>query len=475
LLIRYQKGPDGKPVKKAIVYTRKEHGIDPSAVDGDALRIVERLRQNDHEAYIVGGAVRDLILGRLPKDYDIVTDAQPQRIKKLFYRSRIIGKRFRLVHVYAGPRIYEVSTFRSIANGTVGNTYGTMDEDALRRDFSMNALYYDPLEGLLVDYVNGLRDMKARRIVPVIPLKTIFTEDPVRMIRAVKYAATTGFHIPFMTRLAIKSAAPLLAQTSVSRLGEEAVKIFGSGRALPIIETLRSYRLLDAMLPGVALELAGSDGASMRANLAALDAQVGETGDKTLGRMLAMVLRTTVKRCCAAEWEDSGSAFKAALQAARDLLSPLNMPRVELEAAVLAEFEAPEPVLRQKKPRSRRRRGNPAHRSPDAVPGERREETGVGEPGAEDAGRPVRGPAAGTPRPPRRAPARDGSAPRREGSALQGEGSAADSPTTASGQGTSRSARRRRRRRSGGGAGGSASGPAAGPKDRGPEDRGPAD
>jgi poly(A) polymerase len=219
LLVRYQKGPDGKPVKKAVVYTNPEHGIDPRSVDTDAMRIVERLRNNGHDAYIVGGAVRDLLIGRIPKDYDIVTDAQPQRIKRLFYRSRIIGRRFRLVHVYVGNRIYEVSTFRSMVNGSIGNTYGTIDEDAQRRDFSMNALYFDPLQGHLVDYVGGYKDVKARRVVPVIPLKTIFTEDPVRMLRAVKYAVSTRFTIQFWTRLAIRRQAKLLATASVSRLG----------------------------------------------------------------------------------------------------------------------------------------------------------------------------------------------------------------------------------------------------------------
>ena len=293
MLIRYQTGPDGKPVKKAIVYTESEHGIDPGAVDPDAVRIVERLRRSGHSAYIVGGAVRDLILGRVPKDYDIVTDAEPPRIKKLFYRSRIIGKRFRLVHVYVGERIYEVSTFRSIANGTVGNTYGTIDEDAKRRDFSMNALYFDPLERKLVDYVGGLKDMRARRIVPVIPLKTIFAEDPVRMIRAVKYAAATGFAIPFMTRLAIKRHAPLLAGASVSRLGEEANKILYSGNARRVIDSLQGYGLLSAIMPGVGSALAAGDAsaASMRASLDALDAYVSSTGDKKLGALLAFVIR----------------------------------------------------------------------------------------------------------------------------------------------------------------------------------------
>ncbi len=358
VLIRYQNGPDGKPVKKAIVYTEREHGIDSHDVDPDAVRIVERLRNNGHAAYIVGGAVRDLILGRVPKDYDIVTDAEPPRIKKLFYRSRIIGKRFRLVHVYVGPKIYEVSTFRSIVNGTVGNTYGTIDEDARRRDFSMNALYYDPLESKLVDYVGGLKDMRARRIVPVIPLNTIFSEDPVRMIRAVKYAVATGFAIPLLTRLAIRRHAPLLAGASISRLGEEATKIFYSGNATAIIDALASYGLLRPIMPGVEASLAARGGAaaSMRANLQALDAHVAATGEKTLGILLSFVVRDAVAAAEGLPAPDAQIAFRNALDAARDFLAPLTMPRIEVEAAVSAVFRPPEPKQKAKRPRHRRRR-----------------------------------------------------------------------------------------------------------------------
>jgi poly(A) polymerase len=374
LLVRYQTGPDGKPVKKAIVYTEREHGIASDAVDPDAVRIVERLRRSGHAAYIVGGAVRDLILGRVPKDYDIVTDAEPPRIKKLFYRSRVIGKRFRLVHVYVGERIYEVSTFRSIANGTVGNTYGTIDEDAKRRDFTMNALYFDPLDRKLVDYVGGLKDMRANRIVPVIPLKTIFAEDPVRMIRAVKYAEATGFSIPLLTRLAIKRSAPLLAGASVSRLGEEAAKILYSGNARRIIDTLLRFGLLSSILPGVERALRSGPGraAAMRAGLSELDAYVAETGDKSLGALLAFIVRDTVAAAQSLPAEDAQEAFHNALEAAREFLSPLTMPRIEVETAVRAVFQAPEPKQKPKRPRRRRRRkapsasGEPSARGGDA-------------------------------------------------------------------------------------------------------------
>ncbi|HPE35631.1 MAG TPA: polynucleotide adenylyltransferase PcnB [Spirochaetales bacterium] len=358
MLIRYHTGPDGKPVKKAVVYTRNEHGIQPRSVDQDAVRIVERLRQNGHDAYIVGGAVRDLLVGRVPKDYDIVTDAEPSRIKRLFYRSRIIGKRFRLVHVYVGQRIYEVSTFRSISNGTVGNTYGTIDEDARRRDFSMNALYFDPTEGIIVDYVNGLKDIKARRVMPVIPLATIFSEDPVRMIRAVKYACATGFSIPLLTRMAIRRNAAALASASVSRLGEEAIKILGSGHAGAIIDMLHAYKLLAYILPEVGTALAdkGAEADKLREALRSLDDHVRSAGDKTLGTLLSFLVKLPVDKAAALPAPDVQTAARNAMDAARAFLSPLTLPRVELEAAVASVFVAPEFPARVRKARKRKRR-----------------------------------------------------------------------------------------------------------------------
>jgi poly(A) polymerase len=340
LLIRYRRSEDGKPVAKAVVYTQAEHGIDRASIDPDALRISERLRQNGHEAYIVGGAVRDLLLARSPKDFDIVTDAPPARIKRVFRSARVIGRRFRLVHVYCGPKIFEVSTFRSIANGTVGNEFGTIDEDARRRDFSLNALYYDPYDSTLVDYVGGFKDIAAKRIEPVIPVKVIFKEDAVRMIRCVKYAAMTGFRIPLGLRLALKRDSGLLAQAGASRLTEEFIKILGSGSASVIFTSLARFDLLRHMLPSCVSEI-GSSPAFAAALSAALGALDDSARDPASRRELSGLLAHFLKPFLESRPErlaETSDAFREALRECRTFLSPLNPPRVELESAVLSIF-----------------------------------------------------------------------------------------------------------------------------------------
>lgn len=235
MLYRYGTDGKGKLVKKAVVYTQTEHLISNINIDPDALQIISRLRDAGYTAYIVGGAVRDLIVGNKPKDFDIVTDATPSKIKKIFRNSRIIGRRFRLVHVVFGKKIFEVSTFRSNAEGSVGNDFGTIEEDVLRRDFTLNALYYDPLQEQVIDYVGGMKHIKKHVLKPVIDLDRIFVEDPVRMLRAIKYSATTHAKMSRSLRHKIISSASLLSQISPSRLTEELLKIINNTYAYEII------------------------------------------------------------------------------------------------------------------------------------------------------------------------------------------------------------------------------------------------
>ncbi|MDR2803440.1 MAG: polynucleotide adenylyltransferase PcnB [Treponema sp.] len=256
---RYSKDENGRTQKKAVVYTQDEHKVNLSDVDADAVYICSRLRSEGYETYIVGGAVRDLMLGKKPKDFDIASVANPTQIKKIFRNSRVIGRRFRLVHVFFGSKIYELATFRSLKDGANSNTFGTIEDDVLRRDFSLNALFYDPEQELVIDYIGGVDDIRKRIIHPVIPLDTIFKDDPVRMIRAVKYAAMTSFEIPPKLKNRIKADSQLLETVSPSRLTEEIVKIINASCPAKIVKSLDSYGLYQYLQPNASRIMAKNE------------------------------------------------------------------------------------------------------------------------------------------------------------------------------------------------------------------------
>ncbi|MDR1307403.1 MAG: polynucleotide adenylyltransferase PcnB [Treponema sp.] len=335
MLIRYGKKQDGKLIKKAMVYTREEHRINSADVDSDAVFITGRLRANGYESYIVGGAVRDLILGRKPKDFDIVTSATPARIKRIFHNSRIIGRRFRLVHVFFGPKIFEVSTFRSLKDGHTSNTYGTIEEDVLRRDFSFNALFYDPGKQVVVDYVNGLADIKKKRLRPIIPLEVIFRDDPVRMIRAVKYAAATGFTVPWLVKRRIRAEASLLADVPASRLTEELSKIIHSPYAAGIVENLEKAGLYQ-YLQHEASALLKSDPGFRGRYLGSLE-HAAEAGD---GGLLAALVRDYLDLGTPWDTLKKGGPedCRAVYFDVRRFIAPMNPPRLELDKALRLIF-----------------------------------------------------------------------------------------------------------------------------------------
>ena len=372
MFIRYRRDKNGKPVEQARIYTEREHGIGKAMIDPEAAQIIERLKGAGHQAYIVGGAVRDLLQDKKPKDFDLVTDALPTKIKKLFRNARIIGKRFRLVHIMAGGTIFEVSTFRSNRNGSVGNEFGTMDEDVLRRDFTFNALYYDPTDGNLVDFVGGYKDLRTGKIKPIIPLSRIFKEDPVRIIRGMKYGALAGFKIPFTLRRAIKRDARLLAQVSASRMTEEFFKILASGKAEPIFRILSEFKLLEYFVPSVWAKIQTDIGYSKKlfSDLKTLDAlqidisdsDIEAGGEESSARgkqKLSVILSYFLRSWIMPEEEMvefSGEAFRDALLSARAFIQPMNPPRVELEAAVLMVLRASGLSPLQRPPKTRRRR-----------------------------------------------------------------------------------------------------------------------
>ena len=246
MLIRYKQNAKGKSVPFARIYTPAEHHINPNLIDKDAYWAVRKLQNSGAEAYLVGGAVRDLMLGLVPKDFDITTSASPRQIQRMFWNARIIGRRFKLVHLVFGSKIIECSTFRSgeAAEDGSNNVFGSVDQDAKRRDFSINSLYYNPVNGQLLDFNNAMVDFRKHRITSIIPLDESFVEDPVRMIRALKYSVTTSFRLRLDIRMAIKKYAAELGRVSTSRLTEETNKILSSGHSYEIFMALERYHLI---------------------------------------------------------------------------------------------------------------------------------------------------------------------------------------------------------------------------------------
>lgn len=251
MLIRYKQDEHGKTVPVANIYTQKEHKINYALIDRDAVWAIKKLQQSGAEAYLVGGAVRDLMIGQIPKDFDIATSASPRQIQRLFWNARIIGKRFKLVHLVFKDKVHEVSTFRSGEEAMEGNNnvFGSIDQDAKRRDFSVNSFYYDPSTNQLLDFNNAMEDFRKKRISSIIPLDESFREDPVRMIRAIKYSVTTGFALRLNIRMAIRKYSNELSRTSTSRLTEEVNKILSSGHSREIFNEMQKYKLLVFMLP----------------------------------------------------------------------------------------------------------------------------------------------------------------------------------------------------------------------------------
>ncbi len=249
----------GLPPQGPLRVPRAEHGIARGALSPGALKTCEVIAAAGFEAYVVGGAVRDLLLGIRPKDYDVATGARPEQVKPLFRRALVIGRRFRLVHVMLGRETIEVSTFRAADIGTTerdqhgrvlrDNVFGTQQEDARRRDFTVNALYYDPATEEVLDRHGGMADLRKRTLRMIGDPETRYREDPVRMLRAVRHAAKLGLTIDGATRAPIRRLAPLLEQVPPPRLFEEMLKLLLSGHASACLRQLRHEGLHRGLLP----------------------------------------------------------------------------------------------------------------------------------------------------------------------------------------------------------------------------------
>jgi poly(A) polymerase len=238
---------------------REKHGLSRDALSPAAAKVCAALREAGFSAYVVGGAVRDLLLGIAPKDFDVATDARPEQVKPLFRRALIIGRRFRLVHVLMGPETVEVSTFRAADTDTAekdehgrvlrDNVFGTIEEDARRRDFTVNALYFDPATEEVVDFHGGLADLKKRTLRVIGDPAARYREDPVRMLRAVRLASKLGLTLDGATRAPIREMAPLIERVPPARLFDEMLKLLLSGHASACLRQLRDVGLHQGLLP----------------------------------------------------------------------------------------------------------------------------------------------------------------------------------------------------------------------------------
>lgn len=325
-----------------VIIARSDHDISRGNISDNALKVLYRLRNGGYEAHLVGGGVRDLSLGRIPKDFDVATDATPEEVKDLFRNCRLIGRRFRLAHVHFGPEVIEVATFRALHSGEDDaedpdgervvedgrilrdNVFGTLEEDALRRDFTINALYYNIADFSVVDYTGGMADLRDGLVRLIGDPETRYREDPVRMLRAVRFAVKLGFGIEERTGACIPRLGSLLEAIPPARLFDEALKLFLSGQGVEMLEMLRRYDLLRYLFPqtdaflnherhGVAL-------AFVRRALENTDRRIAEDKPITPAFLFAAMLWPVVQARARAYDEDTTSRAQAIQEAMGDIV-----------------------------------------------------------------------------------------------------------------------------------------------------------
>ena len=383
------------PLGKRVELSAAEHGIDPELLDERAVKVVRTLQEAGHAAYIVGGAVRDLLVARRPKDFDVATDATPEQVKAQFRRAFIIGRRFRIVHVVFGRgrehEVVEVSTFRAYldadraeqvggnektskselagkshvvdAEGRVlrDNVWGPQIEDAARRDFTINAMYYDPLTRTVIDYHGGIKDIKKRALRMIGDPASRYREDPVRILRVVRFAAKLGFEIEAATRAPIREMAALLDNVPASRLFDEMFKLLQTGHALASVAELRKqglHKLFPLLEP---LMVDGLKHKNQRvqfveAALADTDARVQQDKGVAPSFLLACLLWHEVRQ----RWErarEGGSAPLPALQEAIDAVFDARVGDISGRGKLGTDMRE----IWSMQPRFERRSGGTAH------------------------------------------------------------------------------------------------------------------
>lgn len=334
-------------VRKPQIIPRSEHGVSRSEISENALKVLYRLKNAGYQAYLVGGGVRDILLGLKPKDFDVATDAHPEQIRELFRNCRLIGRRFRLAHVHFGREIIEVSTFRASHNDAVDgegheedgriirdNVYGKLDDDVWRRDFTVNALYYNIEDYSIVDYVGGLEDIKNKQLRLIGIPEDRYQEDPVRMLRAIRFAIKLGFSIHPVSEQPIRKLAPLLEEIPEARLFEEFLKLFMSGQSEKAYQQLREYGLFAMLFPQTEKFLNRDDEFIHKLLLSAFrntDTRLAEDKPVTPAFLLAALLWVPV-RDLANDHEGNGLSEMDAIHLASDAvishqISSTSMPR----------------------------------------------------------------------------------------------------------------------------------------------------
>lgn len=269
------------------------HKIDISLIDQDALKAVSKLKQAGYTAYLVGGCIRDLLLNQKPKDFDISTSARPEEVKKVFRNCILIGRRFRLAHLRFGRKILEVSTFRKGDNQTEeliieDNVWGTPEEDVIRRDFTINGLFFDSETETLIDYVNGFEDIEKKFLKTIGEPYVRFKQDPVRMIRLLKFEARFGLDVEEKTRQALLECRADILKSSQARILEELFKMLESGASKNFVKLMTKYGLLEKLLPDVAAFLEHKDGNEIYSFLEEADMNAKEPHTPKLTRAILL-------------------------------------------------------------------------------------------------------------------------------------------------------------------------------------------
>ncbi len=356
------------PLSHPAVLQRNEHGIDPRLLSSNAARVIHILEKAGYEAYIVGGAVRDLLLGIQPKDFDIATNATPEQVRRLFRRAFLIGRRFQIVHVMFGHDLIEVTTFRGTTSASAikdeagrllrDNTFGTQQEDALRRDFTVNAMYYNPTHQTLHDFHGGTADLKKRVLRIIGDPAERFREDPVRMLRIVRFAAKLGFTIDPDTRKPIPRLAPLINNVPSARLFDEMLKLLMSGHAMACLQELRHQGLHHGLLPLLDVVLEQPKGARfVELALGKTDQRIREEKPVSPGFIFAAMLWTQVSE----KWEQYRSQGEfpiPALHSAANDIFETQTEKLALQRRIISDMRD----IWALQPRLERRTGRTAYK-----------------------------------------------------------------------------------------------------------------